>query len=300
MVWLWYRHGGSVLLSCRDQRDQEASVTVLRAVDLMAVLDLSSIALEVRDYTQVPALLAALRRLVGCTAATLTHLDLRTQHEVAVFWPPSRPGTLALSAYPGLASTHPLRRPVADFAAGRPALTGPLRISDVQSGREWRATPLHREVLRDAADQMCLLLSLRGSAVRAITLSRESGTFTDRQRDLLAACAPHLRAALSRAHYKNGTGLQVVPRLAVVPLSTAPGLGAVPAGEVPGALSNREREVLDLVAEGLTDAQIARRLGLRPATVSKHLHRIYVRLGLRNRADATRYLSAQNKPRYDR
>jgi len=44
----------------------------------------------------------------------------------------------------------------------------------------------------------------------------------------------------------------------------------------------------------VTDAQVARRLGLRPATVSKHLHRVYARFGLRNRADATRYLSAQN------
>ncbi|MGI5292915.1 helix-turn-helix domain-containing protein [Nonomuraea polychroma] len=78
--------------------------------------------------------------------------------------------------------------------------------------------------------------------------------------------------------------MQLAPHPARIPLAVAGGRAA------PGHLdvSRREREVLHLVADGLTDAQIARRLGLRPATVSKHLHRIYTRLGLRNRAEAAR------------
>ena len=43
------------------------------------------------------------------------------------------------------------------------------------------------------------------------------------------------------------------------------------------------------VVDGLTDAQIARRLDLRPSTVSRHLHRIYTRHGLANRAAAARF-----------
>ena len=58
-----------------------------------------------------------------------------------------------------------------------------------------------------------------------------------------------------------------------------------------GLLSPRELEVLHLVAEGATDAQVARRLGLQSSTVSKHLSRIYARLGLPNRAAAVRYLA---------
>ena len=48
----------------------------------------------------------------------------------------------------------------------------------------------------------------------------------------------------------------------------------------------RQEQILTLVAAGLTDAQIGRRLGLTAATVSKHLTRTYARLGVPNRAAA--------------
>lgn len=49
-------------------------------------------------------------------------------------------------------------------------------------------------------------------------------------------------------------------------------------------VSDREREVLLLVAEGLTNAAIAGRLGLSPLTVKAHLRRISARVGVGNRA----------------
>ncbi len=62
-----------------------------------------------------------------------------------------------------------------------------------------------------------------------------------------------------------------------------------PAGPVPTAgLSSREAEVLRLVAEGLTNPQIAARLFLSPKTVSSHLVSIYGKLGVSSRAAATR------------
>ncbi|MGC4107793.1 MAG: LuxR C-terminal-related transcriptional regulator [Thermomicrobiales bacterium] len=51
-------------------------------------------------------------------------------------------------------------------------------------------------------------------------------------------------------------------------------------------LSEREREVLQLAAEGLTNAQIADRIFLSPLTVKNHLARIYQRLSVRNRREA--------------
>jgi DNA-binding NarL/FixJ family response regulator len=57
----------------------------------------------------------------------------------------------------------------------------------------------------------------------------------------------------------------------------------------PGGLSEREVEVLQLVAEGLTDAQVADRLSLSPRTVSQHLRSIYNKLGVGSRAAATRF-----------
>jgi len=57
----------------------------------------------------------------------------------------------------------------------------------------------------------------------------------------------------------------------------------------PGGLTAREVEVLPLVAEGLTDAQIAERLIIRPRTVNNHLTSIYSKLAISSRAAATRY-----------
>ncbi len=61
------------------------------------------------------------------------------------------------------------------------------------------------------------------------------------------------------------------------------------------ALTDREREILALVAEGLSNAQIARRLGIRVATVKFHLQNVFQKLGVRNRTEAARfYLTARS------
>lgn len=53
-------------------------------------------------------------------------------------------------------------------------------------------------------------------------------------------------------------------------------------------LTPREQEVLALVAEGLSNQQVARRLGIRPRTVEKHLEHAYLKLGVDNRTAAVR------------
>ena len=54
------------------------------------------------------------------------------------------------------------------------------------------------------------------------------------------------------------------------------------------ALSPRERELVTLVAQGNTDAQIAGQLYISVRTVSSHLDRIRDKTGCRRRADLTR------------
>jgi DNA-binding NarL/FixJ family response regulator len=53
-------------------------------------------------------------------------------------------------------------------------------------------------------------------------------------------------------------------------------------------LTQREREVLSVAAEGLTAREIASRLGVRERTVTTHLARIYGKLGVRSRLAAIR------------
>jgi two-component system response regulator DesR len=58
-----------------------------------------------------------------------------------------------------------------------------------------------------------------------------------------------------------------------------------PAGE---RLTPRERDVLELLAAGATNREIAERLVLSPHTVKEHTSALYRKLGVRNRADAAR------------
>ena len=51
-------------------------------------------------------------------------------------------------------------------------------------------------------------------------------------------------------------------------------------------LTPREREVLSLIAEGLSAPEIGRRIHLSPATVKSHLHTLYEKLGVSDRAAA--------------
>ena len=53
-------------------------------------------------------------------------------------------------------------------------------------------------------------------------------------------------------------------------------------------LSEREAEILVLVAEGLTNPQVGERLYLSPRTVGQHLRSIYRKLGVSSRAAAAR------------
>jgi DNA-binding NarL/FixJ family response regulator len=58
------------------------------------------------------------------------------------------------------------------------------------------------------------------------------------------------------------------------------------------ALSHRERQILRLVAAGLTNEEIARRLFLAKSTVAGHLTAVFRRLGVRSRSEAVTMILA--------
>lgn len=70
------------------------------------------------------------------------------------------------------------------------------------------------------------------------------------------------------------------PRVAREVLRSGPALAARP------ELTDRERAVLQLVAQGLANKQIATRLGIREGTVKAHLSHVFQRIGVSDRTSA--------------
>ena len=83
-------------------------------------------------------------------------------------------------------------------------------------------------------------------------------------------------------------------RVYLSPLVTKEGLDSFMAnvggpGELPSPLSEREREVLQLVAEGKTHKQVAQTLGISVRTAQYHRYNIMKKLGLRTAPELTQY-----------
>jgi DNA-binding NarL/FixJ family response regulator len=95
------------------------------------------------------------------------------------------------------------------------------------------------------------------------------------------------RATLIDAVRRVSAGDVVVDPALVELLLAAP---AVP--EALSVLSEREREVLVLMAEGLTDRGIAERLSVSPRTVGTHIQHIFDRLGIADTATDNRRVRA--------
>ncbi|MHC3816570.1 response regulator [Streptomyces sp. DT9] len=97
-----------------------------------------------------------------------------------------------------------------------------------------------------------------------------------RPADLLAAIKT---VAAGEALLSPGPTARLIARVLSAP-SAPPASG--PGG--PEALTERERQVLGLVARGLNNTEIAETLGLSPLTAKTHVSRIMGRLGARDRA----------------
>lgn len=84
---------------------------------------------------------------------------------------------------------------------------------------------------------------------------------------------------------KDWSAVDVVKAVRMVSLGTEVFADQTP---LDSPLSEREQEVLSLIATGSTNKEIASHLHLSPHTVKEHTSAIYRKLGVRNRAEATR------------
>jgi DNA-binding CsgD family transcriptional regulator len=198
------------------------------------------------------------------------------QSEAAALWAryyqQAGEGTQAyMSAQSALAHATAPRQPLALLAAHR--LLGEL---DTDAGRYDEAARHLDESLRladaCAAPYERALTLLAIAELRAATGDGAAALVAlDETRTI---CTPlGAKSALARADALAG-------QLSVEPMRTP---------QYPGGLSAREVEVLRLVAQGMTDGQVAERLFLSPRTVGQHLRNIYNKLGVSTRNAAATF-----------
>jgi DNA-binding NarL/FixJ family response regulator len=102
------------------------------------------------------------------------------------------------------------------------------------------------------------------------------------------------RAEEARAHVEAAAGLLAqwggwrVAELRAVERRL--GLGPEPGG--PASLTPREREVAALLAEGLTNSQLAERLYISPRTAAVHVSNILAKLGMSSRTEVAAWAAA--------
>ena len=127
------------------------------------------------------------------------------------------------------------------------------------------------------ADDESVLGALRAGARGYLTKDASS-------EDIRAAilCVASGSAALDPAVQHH-----VVAALTLVP--PTPAQTDETPGTLPHELTPREAEVLVLIAEGLSNVEIAQRLFVSPTTVKSHINHLFAKAGIRDRAQAVNY-----------
>jgi DNA-binding CsgD family transcriptional regulator len=200
---------------------------------------------------------ASLSRLIGSELTTLSVCDLDSNHRSVVSDAPGAISPREIEVFDRYFHAHPLVR-----AHGRKPGAVTKRISDLVPTDAFRETPLYNDYYRPIGIRhtMAVPIYVDQRLLVSFVLNRAGSAFGDRELQLAETVRPHLANL-----YRLGA---TAPRMAGVPLTA------------------REREVLEWVAAGKTNRDIASILGASPRTIEKHLERIYEKLGVENRTAA--------------
>jgi len=146
------------------------------------------------------------------------------------------------------------------------------RMDGVAATKEIRAQHPETQVvvLTTHADDNSVLEALAAGAIGFLT--------KDASRDEIRLALE--AAAAGHAH------LDPAAHAALVEAAAA---ATSPAAPPPDGLTRRELEVLALIAEGLSNREIAGRLFVSEATVKTHVNRVFAKTGSRDRAQAVAY-----------
>jgi DNA-binding NarL/FixJ family response regulator len=151
-------------------------------------------------------------------------------------------------------------RSVPDVVIVGPGALAADGSSDCLAGLRARAPSVHIVIMLRDVDEQCARALMRYSINGVIPLAARSSEATGILRQVI-------------------DGNIVYPSMMLAHLAAA---------TEPGLLSERQREVLEQVALGRSNDEIAQRLFISRNTVKFHLREIYARLGVRNRVEASR------------
>jgi DNA-binding CsgD family transcriptional regulator len=231
-----------------------------------------------RTVERFPAhALAIVNRVIGGDKADWTEVDLASKHFRVLVEPTP----------PELADLDEARRA---YMPQHPVLTHFLRdprpgarlISDFLTAREFHRTELYGEFFATVGveDQLTTTVLLPGhTSLVGISIDRDRRSFDERERKLLDLLQPHLMAAWGNSIAYSEAASQSRDEHAC--------------GHKLERLTDRQREILEALAAGATNAQIGHTLQISTGTVRKHLEHIFRRLEVTTRtAAAARYLAA--------
>jgi predicted ATPase/DNA-binding CsgD family transcriptional regulator/DNA-binding XRE family transcriptional regulator/Tfp pilus assembly protein PilF len=148
----------------------------------------------------------------------------------------------------------------------------------------------HRETVR--ATRICGAAATIRAVIGAQPLPADQAYYDD----VIRVLRQRLGAALFDAAWIAGSVLSLDRAIAEaldVVVSDEPAVNASADPSLTTGLTAREVEVLRLVSQGLTNAQIAEQLVLSPRTINTHLNNIYGKLGVPSRTAATRFAVEQ-------
>lgn len=222
-------------------------------------------------------LLHALRRAVPADWVSLDDVGPDGDTITVIIDPPITPEQIRLFAR--YAHQNPLVEHYNEVRSGRA-----LRISDVVTQDEFHAREIYAKLYEPLGVEYQLAFTLPHAKGRilgvVLSRNRTSPDFTDEERDLIDEARRFLIQA-----YRNA--IRYSELLAGQP--TADGAAAQPPGLeslVALGLTDRQAHVLQLLATGARERDIAERLAISHRTVQKHLENCYRRLGVTNRSHA--------------
>jgi DNA-binding CsgD family transcriptional regulator len=209
-----------------------------------------------------------LPRLIGAELTTLSTCDLDSGHRSVVSDHPGAISRRESDVFDRYLEVHPL---VCDHGRNRAATT--KRIDDLLPDDAFRDTPLFNEYYRKIGIDhvMAVPVHVDRRFLVSFVLNRSGTGFSNRDRDIAELMRPHLANL-----FRLGCSAE---RTRYLPADAPFDRAAAP-------LTAREREVLDWVAAGKTNRDIAAILSASPRTVEKHLERIFEKLGVETRTAA--------------